>query len=85
MSDVGDWFKSIPPITRTWFAASVAFPLIGVLGLIDFRNFILVPELVISRFHVSRLFTPMTFYCSNIAKKGLGRCIFSVLSHLAFG
>lgn len=62
MSDVGDWFRSIPPITRTWFAASVAFPLIGVLGLIDFRNFILVPELVISRFHLWRPITATFFF-----------------------
>lgn len=53
MSDIGDWFRSIPFITRSWFAASVAVPLIGKLGLIDFRNLILIPEMVYSRFHVS--------------------------------
>lgn len=85
MADIGDWFRSIPPITRTWFAASVAFPLIGVLGLIDFRNFILVPELVISRFHVSHVLTHTALYWSNITKKRLDRCLFTVLSHVAFG
>lgn len=85
MSDVGDWFRSIPPITRTWFAASVAFPLIGVLGLIDFRHFILLPDLVISRFHVSRALSHAARSWSNIAKKPLDRCLFTVLSHLAFG
>lgn len=52
MSDIGDWFRSVPFITRYWFAASVAVPLIGKLGLIDITNLILIPEFVISRFHV---------------------------------
>uniref|UniRef100_A0A3Q4AIY6 Derlin n=1 Tax=Mola mola TaxID=94237 RepID=A0A3Q4AIY6_MOLML len=41
MADIGDWFRSIPIITRTWFSASVAFPIFGVLRLVDFRNFLL--------------------------------------------
>lgn len=53
MSDIGDWFRSIPFITRTWFAASIAVPFIGKLGLINFRHLMLAPELVISRLHVS--------------------------------
>nr|XP_046254730.1 derlin-1 [Scatophagus argus] len=61
MSDIGDWFRSIPLITRFWFGASVAFPFIGVLGLVDFRNFLLYPELVFNRFHLWRPVTA-TFY-----------------------
>ncbi|XP_068178939.1 derlin-1 [Antennarius striatus] len=61
MSDIGDWFRSIPPITRTWFGASVAFPLIGVLGLVHFSNFLLIPELVFNRFQLWRPLTA-TFY-----------------------
>ncbi|KAM8735445.1 derlin-1 [Acanthopagrus latus] len=61
MSDIGDWYKSIPLITRSWFTASVAFPLIGVLRLVDIRNLLLFPELVINRFHIWRLVTA-TFY-----------------------
>lgn len=53
MSDIGDWFRSIPLITRSWFAASIAVPFIGKLGLVDFRHLMLVPELVYSKFHVS--------------------------------
>lgn len=56
MSDIGDWYRSIPIITRSWFTASVALPLIGVLGLVDFRNFLLFPDLVFNRFQV--------FFCS---------------------
>ncbi|KAG8010269.1 Derlin-1 [Nibea albiflora] len=61
MSDIGDWFRNIPLITRSWFAAAVAVPLIGKLGLIDFRNLILIPELVYNRFHLWRPVTA-TFY-----------------------
>lgn len=62
MSDIGDWFRSIPIITRSWFAASVAVPLIGKLGLINFRNLMLFPELIISRFHIWRPVTATLFF-----------------------
>uniref|UniRef100_A0A087YMA2 Derlin n=1 Tax=Poecilia formosa TaxID=48698 RepID=A0A087YMA2_POEFO len=58
MSDIGDWFRSIPLITRYWFAASIAVPFIGKLGLVDFRNLMLFPELVFSRFQ--QLWRPVT-------------------------
>lgn len=79
MSDIGDWFKSIPFITRTWFAASIAVPFIGKLGLINFRHLMLVPELVFNRFHVSfsRFCSPV---CAGAADKlrrflGCGRLV----------
>lgn len=53
MSDIGDWFRSIPLITRTWFAASIAVPLIGKLGLVNPKNLMLWPELFFNKFHVS--------------------------------
>ncbi|KAM9353664.1 derlin-1 [Symphorus nematophorus] len=62
MSDIGDWFRSIPFITRTWFAASVAVPLSARLGLVDFRNLMLFPELVIHRFHLWRPVTATLYY-----------------------
>uniref|UniRef100_A0A3Q3BH15 Derlin n=1 Tax=Kryptolebias marmoratus TaxID=37003 RepID=A0A3Q3BH15_KRYMA len=61
MSDIGEWFRSIPLITRYWFAASIAVPFIGKLGLIDFRNLMLFSELVFSRFQIWRPVTA-TFY-----------------------
>ncbi|KAF7708114.1 hypothetical protein HF521_017171 [Silurus meridionalis] len=33
--DIGDWFRSVPFITRYWFAGSILMPLIGKLGLIS--------------------------------------------------
>uniref|UniRef100_H3DP20 Derlin n=1 Tax=Tetraodon nigroviridis TaxID=99883 RepID=H3DP20_TETNG len=62
MSDIGDWFRSIPIITRSWFSASVALPLIGILGLVDFRNFLLFPELVFSKFQIWRPVTATFFF-----------------------
>lgn len=52
MSDIGDWFRSIPSITRYWFAATVAVPLVGKLGLISPAYFFLWPEAFLYRFQV---------------------------------
>lgn len=52
MSDIGDWFRSIPGITRCWFAAAVAVPLVGKLGLISPAYFFLWPEAFLYRFQV---------------------------------
>ncbi|KAK1332014.1 hypothetical protein QTO34_007691 [Cnephaeus nilssonii] len=52
MSDIGDWFRSIPAITRYWFAATVAVPLVGKLGLISPAYFVLWPEAFLYRFQV---------------------------------
>ncbi|KAM9310782.1 derlin-1 [Pholidichthys leucotaenia] len=62
MSDIGDWFRSIPFITRSWFAASVALPLLGRFGLIDPMRVILIPELVMTRFHIWRPVTATFFF-----------------------
>ncbi|XP_006830747.1 PREDICTED: derlin-1 isoform X2 [Chrysochloris asiatica] len=61
MSDIGDWFRSIPAITRYWFAASVAVPLVGKLGLISPAYLFLWPEAFLYRFQVWRPVTA-TFY-----------------------
>uniref|UniRef100_A0A3B4G770 Derlin n=1 Tax=Pundamilia nyererei TaxID=303518 RepID=A0A3B4G770_9CICH len=62
MSDIGDWFRSIPFITRYWFAASIAVPLIGKLGLVDIRNLLLFPEMIFSRFHIWRPVTATLYF-----------------------
>ncbi|GAA6102360.1 derlin-1 [Tachysurus ichikawai] len=50
MSDVGDWFKNIPFITRYWFAGSILVPLIGKLGLISPAHLVLWPEAFFHKF-----------------------------------
>lgn len=52
MSDIGDWFKNIPFITRYWFAGSIALPLIGKLGLISPMYLVLWPEAFFHKFQV---------------------------------
>ncbi|XP_065254046.1 derlin-1 [Emys orbicularis] len=61
MSDLGDWFRSIPLITRYWFASSIAVPLIGKLGLINPAYLFLWPDAFINRFQIWRPLTA-TFY-----------------------
>lgn len=55
MSDLGDWFRSIPFITRYWFAAAIAVPLFGKLGLISPVYLFLWPDAFINRFQVGEL------------------------------
>ncbi|RXN10224.1 Derlin-1 [Labeo rohita] len=52
MSDIGDWFKNIPFITRYWFAGSIAVPLIGKLGLIGPMYLVLWPEAFFHKFQL---------------------------------
>ncbi|KAG2467246.1 DERL1 protein, partial [Polypterus senegalus] len=54
MSDIGDWFKSIPFITRYWFAGSIIVPLIGKLGLISPVNLVLWPDNFLYKFQIWR-------------------------------
>ncbi|KAF6099095.1 derlin 1 [Phyllostomus discolor] len=62
MSDIGDWFRSIPAITRYWFAATVAVPLVGKLGLISPAYFVLWPEAFLYRFQIWRPVTAAFFF-----------------------
>ncbi|XP_026863014.2 derlin-1 [Electrophorus electricus] len=54
MSDIGDWFKSIPFITRYWFTGSIVVPLIGKLGLISPVYLVLWPEAFFHKFQIWR-------------------------------
>lgn len=53
MADIGDWFRSVPFITRYWFSASIIVPLIGKLGLISPAHLVLWPEAFFHKFQVS--------------------------------
>ncbi|KAJ8273125.1 hypothetical protein GJAV_G00097730 [Gymnothorax javanicus] len=57
MSDIADWFKSVPLLTRYWFAGSVIVPLIGKLGLINPMHLVLWPE---NFFHKFQIWRPVT-------------------------
>ena len=62
MSDIGDWFKSLPIFTRYWFALTIGFTLIGKLGIISFYKLILLYEPFIKNFELWRSFTSLFFY-----------------------
>lgn len=53
MSDIGDWFRSVPFLTRYWFAGSIIVPLIGKLGLISPAYLVLWPQEFFHKFQVS--------------------------------
>ena len=72
MSDIGDWFKSIPAITRYWFAGSIAVPLIGKLGLISPMYLVLWPKDFFHKFQVSvqqHLCMTVGLSCCLLAKR----------------
>ncbi|CAF1460897.1 unnamed protein product [Adineta steineri] len=49
-NDLGQWYKSIPPITRVWFTASIVVPLAVVLQIVDPLHFILYGNSIIKYF-----------------------------------
>lgn len=61
MAEIMDWFNSMPPITRHWFAGSVAIPLLCRFNLIDPMSVVLTTDFV-SKFHLWKPFTGPLFY-----------------------
>lgn len=61
-NDIGDWFRSIPLISRWWFMLSIIFPLLGRVGLLSPYYMILNFELVVYKFQIWRLFTCIVFF-----------------------
>ncbi len=51
-NDLGDWYRSIPQISRYWFTGAVALPLAGKLGLFNPMTMILHYEMVVHHFQV---------------------------------
>lgn len=51
-NDLGQWYKSIPLVTRAWFTSAAAVPLAARLGLVSPMSLILDIGLVIRRFQV---------------------------------
>ncbi|XP_044524892.1 derlin-1 isoform X2 [Gracilinanus agilis] len=62
MSDLGDWFRSIPVITRYWFAGAIVVPLVGKLGLINASYFLLWPDAFLYHFQIWRPVTATFFF-----------------------
>ena len=52
-NDLGDWFRSIPVVTRWWFTLSIAFTLLGRFGVLNVMYMFLNFDLIVYRFQVS--------------------------------
>lgn len=61
-NDIGDWYRSIPPISRYWFTGSVVLPLLGKLGLIAPYYFLLIFDPFIYKFQIWRPVSALFFY-----------------------
>lgn len=62
MTDIAEWFRSLPTFTRYWFSLSIFFPLIGRFGLIHPSYFLLLSDPVFKKFQLWRLVTSVFFY-----------------------
>ncbi|CAG9765980.1 unnamed protein product [Ceutorhynchus assimilis] len=61
MSDVGDWYRSVPRFTRMWFTGTVVLSLLGRFGLLNPLNLILLyPQ--IKQFQIWRFVTCVLYY-----------------------
>ncbi|KFM74347.1 Derlin-1, partial [Stegodyphus mimosarum] len=62
MSDIGNFFQSLPLFTRYWFSLSIFFPLLGRFGLVNPMHLILDYSSFIHRFQIWRPVTAVFFY-----------------------
>ncbi|CAG0891035.1 unnamed protein product [Darwinula stevensoni] len=62
MSDIANWFKSLPIVTRCWFGFTIAFTLLGRFGLLSPYYLMLLHEPFIKRFQIWRPFTAAFYY-----------------------
>lgn len=61
-NDIGDWFRSIPLISKWWFSLSIILPLLGRIGLINGFYMVLDFGLVVYNFQFWRIATCFVFY-----------------------
>jgi derlin-1 len=61
-NELGDWYRSIPQMSRYWFTGSVVLPLIGKLGLVNGLTMILDFRLFFRHFHIWRPATALLYY-----------------------
>lgn len=62
MGDLGQWFSSLPPMTRSWFGGTLALSLIGRFGLINPRWLILHYEPLVHSFQFWRPVSCVFYY-----------------------
>ncbi|XP_046386647.1 derlin-1 [Ischnura elegans] len=62
MSDIADWYKSLPIFTRWWLGLTVAFSVLGRFGLINNYSLILLYEPFVRKFQIWRPATALFYY-----------------------
>jgi len=61
-NDLGDWYRSIPQITRYWFTGTVVLPLLGRFGFVSLMTMILDFDAIFRHFQIWRPFTSVFYY-----------------------
>ncbi|XP_075222867.1 derlin 1 [Lycorma delicatula] len=62
MTDIPEWFKSLPIFTRCWLSLTAGLSLLGRFGLIGAHNLILMFDPFIHKFQIWRPLTALFFY-----------------------
>jgi len=65
MSDIGNWFSTIPLFTRYWFGLSIAFSIIGKIGIVNGYYLMLGYNELIHGFQIWRPVSAMFYYPIN--------------------
>jgi derlin-1 len=60
-NDLGQWYKSIPPITRVWFTGSIMVPVAARLGLVRPQNLVLFVKPIFKNLQVYSLILNLKF------------------------
>ncbi|KAL5021908.1 hypothetical protein ScPMuIL_001063 [Solemya velum] len=61
-NDIGDWYRSIPQMTKYWFTGSVVVPLAAKFGLVSGMSLILSFDAIVYHFQIWRLITSVLFF-----------------------
>ena len=83
-NDIGDWFRSIPIISRWWFSLTVIFPLAGRIGLLNPFYMILNFDLVFKHFQVSRYYFSLSVGMDTMQNMTLTRPKYSCILGKAY-
>uniref|UniRef100_A0A914R9F6 Derlin n=1 Tax=Parascaris equorum TaxID=6256 RepID=A0A914R9F6_PAREQ len=75
MADFGDWYRSVPEITRYWFTGTTVMPLLGRFGLFSPYYMLLEWHLFFYKFQVKYNFRTeskekeqtSTFFCFGVS------------------
>lgn len=62
MTEIADWFRSLPVFTRYWFGLSVLFPILGRFRLVNPQHLVLSYDHFVRGFQIWRPVTSVFFY-----------------------